>query len=79
MATDETTIRKTPMKETKTVEVPVTHEEVSVERRPASSGAAEPPTEKRKDLRISLNKEEAKVTKEPYVKEELVIRKEPRT
>ena len=67
------------MKETKTVEVPVTHEEVSVERRPASSGAAEPPTEKRKDLRISLNKEEAKVTKEPYLKEELVIRKEPRT
>ena len=67
------------MKETKTVEVPVTHAEVSVERRPASSGAAEPPTEKRKDLRISLNKEEATVRKEPYLKEELVIRKEPRT
>ena len=32
----EATITKTPVTETKTVEVPVTHEEISVERRPAS-------------------------------------------
>src|ERR687883_469398 len=33
----EATITKEPVTETKTVEVPVTHEEISVERRPASS------------------------------------------
>ena len=35
-STKEATITKTPVTETKTVEVPVTHEEISVERRPAS-------------------------------------------
>ena len=35
-STREATITKEPITETKTVEVPVTHEEISVERRPAS-------------------------------------------
>ena len=35
-STREATITKEPVTETKTVEVPVTHEEISVERRPAS-------------------------------------------
>ena len=35
-STREATITKTPVTETKTIEVPVTHEEISVERRPRS-------------------------------------------
>jgi uncharacterized protein (TIGR02271 family) len=76
---EEATIRKESIKESKTIEVPVSHDELIIERRPASGNAAEPPTEKGTDLRIPLNKEEVKVTKEPYVKEELVVRKEPKT
>lgn len=76
---EEATIRKESVKESKTIQVPVSHDELIIERRPASGNAAEPPTEKGTDLRISLNKEEIKITKEPYVKEELVVRKEPRT
>lgn len=35
-STREATITKTPVTETKTIDVPVTHEEISVERRPVS-------------------------------------------
>jgi uncharacterized protein (TIGR02271 family) len=76
---EEATIRKESVKESKTIEVPVTHDELIIERRPASGSAAAKPTETSEELRISLNKEEVEVTKEPFVKEELVIRKEPRT
>jgi uncharacterized protein (TIGR02271 family) len=76
---EEATIRKESVKESKTIEVPVTHDELIIERRPASGSAAAKPTETGEELRISLNKEEVEVTKEPFVKEELVIRKEPRT
>lgn len=76
---EEATIRKESIKESKTIEVPVSHDELIIERRPASGAAPKSPTEKSDDLRISLNKEEIEVTKEPYVKEELVVRKEPRT
>ncbi|HKU49855.1 MAG TPA: YsnF/AvaK domain-containing protein [Nitrososphaera sp.] len=78
--TEEARIRKEAVKETKTLEVPLTHEELVIERRPASgNSSAEPPSESGEELRISLDKEEVEVTKEPYVKEELVIRTEPRT
>jgi uncharacterized protein (TIGR02271 family) len=76
---EEATIRKESVRESKTIEVPLTHDELIIERRPASGSAAAKPTETSEELRISLNKEEVEVTKEPFVKEELVIRKEPRT
>ncbi len=78
----EATIRKEPVAETKTVEVPVTHEELTVERRPASDSAkatGERPVQSKTDMKIPLSKEEVEVTKEPYVKEEVVVKKKPVT
>ena len=70
------------MTETKTVEVPVTHEEISVERRPASGGsttAAERPVQSRTETKVPLKQEEVQVTKQPYVKEEVSVKKKPVT
>jgi uncharacterized protein (TIGR02271 family) len=79
-STREATITKEPVTETKTVEVPVTHEEISVERRPASgSTAAERPVQSRTETKVPLKKEEVEVTKQPYVKEEVAVKKKPVT
>jgi uncharacterized protein (TIGR02271 family) len=76
----EATIIKEPVTETKTVEVPVTHEEISVERRPASgSTAAEAPVQSKTETKVPLKQEEVQVTKEPYVKEEVSVKKKPVT
>lgn len=79
----EATIVKEPVTETKTLEVPVTHEELRVERRPASeSTVAESPAgpvESRTEIKVPLAREEVKVTKRPEVTEEVVIKKEPVT
>jgi uncharacterized protein (TIGR02271 family) len=77
----EATITKEPVTETKTVEVPVTHEEMTIERRPASGTAAasERPVESKTEMKIPLKKEEVQVTKEPYVKEEVSVKKKPVT
>jgi uncharacterized protein (TIGR02271 family) len=78
----EATITKEPVTEKKTVEVPVTHEEMTVERRPASSGtttAAERPVESKTEMKVPLKKEEVQVSKEPYVKEEVSVKKKPVT
>jgi uncharacterized protein (TIGR02271 family) len=70
--------------ETKTVDVPVTHEELSVERRPPSdrrytSISAESPVDSQTEIKVPLKKEEVEVTKAPYVKEEVVVKKKPVT
>ncbi|MDQ3903261.1 MAG: YsnF/AvaK domain-containing protein [Thermoproteota archaeon] len=81
-STSEATITKEPVTETKTVEVPVTHEELIVERRPASEstkGTAQTPVESKTDMKIPISKEEVEVTKEPFVKEEVVVKKKPVT
>jgi uncharacterized protein (TIGR02271 family) len=83
--TDEATIIKEPVTETKTVEVSVMHEEIVIEKRPATAeGNAStlenpPPKNTRTEILIPLIHEEVKIKKEPYVKEEIVIRKKPRT
>jgi uncharacterized protein (TIGR02271 family) len=83
--TDEATIIKEPVTETKTIEVSVMHEEIVIEKRPpAAEGNTTilekpPPKNTRTEIRIPLILEEAKIKKEPYVKEELVIRKKPIT
>ena len=79
VAMDEATIIKEPTTETKTVEVPVTHEEMTVERRPADRSTSERPSSTKTEVKIPLSKEEVQVTKEPYVKEEVVVKKEPVT
>lgn len=81
-STSEVTITKEPVTETKTVEVPVTHEELTVERRPASESSTtttERPVQSKMDTKVQLSKEDVQVTKEPYVKEEVVVKKKPVT
>jgi uncharacterized protein (TIGR02271 family) len=75
------TITKEPQTETRTVEVPVTHEEVTVERRPPSGQTeAREPSKSTEDITIPLKKEEVgEVKKTPYVKEEVVVKKKPVT
>ena len=76
----EATLIKEPVTETKTVEVPVTHEELIVERRPPTEATTsqhelKPPVTTREEIKIPLKKEEFEVKKVPYVKEEAVIKK----
>ena len=83
-STKEATITKTPVTETKTVEVPVTHEEISVERRPVSgttstTSTSDRPVESEQEIRVPLKQEQVQVTKQPYVKEEVAVKKKPVT
>src|SRR5680860_53718 len=73
---NQATITKKPVTETKTVEVPLTREEVSIERRPASGQTeAKSPIQSQEEIKIPLKREEAQVSKKPYVKEEAVVKK----
>ena len=77
-STSEATITKEPVTETKTVEVPVTHEELTIERRsPSESSKAttERPVQSKTDTKVQLNKEDVQVTKEAYEKEEVEVKK----
>jgi uncharacterized protein (TIGR02271 family) len=79
---DTATIIKEPITETKTIEVPVTHEEISIERRKPESGQTETdqkPVTSREEIEIPVKREEIEVTKRPYVKEEVVVKKKPVT
>jgi uncharacterized protein (TIGR02271 family) len=76
-----------PVTETKIIEVSVKHEEIVIEKRPPASAAEgnttvldnPPPKNTRTQIRVPLIHEVVKIKKEPYVKEEIVIRKKPRT
>jgi uncharacterized protein (TIGR02271 family) len=81
---EEATLIKESVKETKTVEVQLTHEELIIEKRkPSSSSSGDTTTEEEQqkqiqsktEITIPLKKEEVVVTKKPYVKEEIVIKK----
>src|SRR5919112_2137291 len=81
--TDEATIIKEPVTETKIIEVSVMHEEIDIEKRPPTSASegnttvlenSPPPRNTRTQIRVPLIHEEVKIKKEPYVKEEIVIR-----
>ena len=73
---NQATITKKPVTETKTVEVSLTREKISIERRPPSGQIqAQSPIQFQEDIKIPLKREEVKVTKKPYVKEEVIIKK----
>ncbi len=73
---NQATITKKPVTETKTVEVSLTREKISIERRPPSGQTqAQSPIESKTEIKIPLKREEVKVTKKPYVKEEVIIKK----
>src|SRR5215210_2644477 len=74
------TLTKEPVAEKKTIEVPVTHEEVVVEKRPAKDSLSpEGPVKSKTEIKVLLNREEVEVTKKPLVKEEIVVKKKPVT
>ncbi|MDQ3839861.1 MAG: YsnF/AvaK domain-containing protein [Thermoproteota archaeon] len=80
VAYKEATLIKEPITETKTVEVPVMHEELIVERRPPTDATTsqrelKPPVNTREEIKIPLKREEIEVKKELYVKEEVVLKK----
>ena len=79
---EEATLTKESVKETKTIEVQLTHEELIIEKRKPSSSRGNTTTEEEQkqiqsktEITIPLKKEEVVVTKKPYVKEEIVIKK----
>ncbi|MDQ4073640.1 MAG: YsnF/AvaK domain-containing protein, partial [Thermoproteota archaeon] len=90
---DKVDIIKEPVRETRTVEIELTHEKITIERRPVtsdsysgndvsseqSSSSIEGPVETRTEISIPVKREEPVITKKPYVKEEIVIRKKPVT
>jgi len=63
------------------MEVPVTHEEVSIERRKPTgdTSTAQEPITSTENIQIPLKSEEVEVSKTPYVKEEVVVKKKPVT
>ena len=74
------TLTKEPVTETKTVEVPVTHEEVTIEIRPPSGQTkAQEPVSSEENITIPLKREEVEVSKTAFVKEEAMIEKNPVT
>jgi uncharacterized protein (TIGR02271 family) len=85
----EARILKKPLKDTKTMDVELTREELIIEKRPAedkfsasasssstgSSFSNSEPTHPKTEITIPLEKEEVVVSKKPYIKEEIVISK----
>ena len=79
---DTATITKKPITETKTIEVPITHEEILIERRKPSGEqtyAEQKPVTSQEEIEIPVKREEIEVNKRPYVKEEVVVKKKPVT
>jgi uncharacterized protein (TIGR02271 family) len=77
---DEAAIIKEPVVETRTVEVPVTHEELRIEKRPSTDVSTESaPVSDTTRYKVHVSREDVEVRKEPYVKEEVVVKKKPVT
>jgi uncharacterized protein (TIGR02271 family) len=92
---DKVDIIKEPVKETKTVEIELKREMVTIERRPVNNESSsnnssmqnseqplssiEGPVDTRTEIYIPLKREEPVVTKKPYVKEEVIVKKKPIT
>lgn len=72
----EAIIRKEVTTEHKSIDVPVTKEEVVIERRPATGKKTGEPLEPGEEIRVPVMEEEVRVEKQPVVKEEVAIRKE---
>jgi uncharacterized protein (TIGR02271 family) len=73
--TGEVRVRKEVVTEHKTLDVPVTREEVVVERRPASGPASAADIRPGEEVRIPVREEQVRVEKEAVVKEEVSVGK----
>src|SRR5215212_6429375 len=71
----EVRVRKEVVSEERTIEVPVTREEVVIERRPAAGRTAEGRIDEDEEIRIPLMEEEVRVDKTPEVREEVTLKK----
>jgi uncharacterized protein (TIGR02271 family) len=72
----EVRLRKEVVSEERTIEVPVTREEVVIERRPAARGQeAGGAIDEGEEIRIPLMEEEVRVEKTPVVREEVTVKK----
>ena len=94
---DEVIITKEPVKDTKTEQIPVMHEELTIEIRPVTNNQSSllssnnnhhtsheeneilKPVEHKTNIRIPLKREEVEISRTPYVKEEIVVKKKPVT
>jgi uncharacterized protein (TIGR02271 family) len=71
----EVRLRKEVVSEERTIDVPVTREEVVVERRPAAGGSEAGAIDEGEEIRIPLMEEEVRVEKTPVVREEVTLKK----
>lgn len=75
--TGEVSIKKNVTEETKTVEVPVKHEEVTINKRPVTGGKGTGETlDDDEEISIPITEEQIEVKKSPVVTDEVVIDKE---
>lgn len=75
--TGEVHVQKNVTEETKTIEVPVKHEEVTVEKHAVTDGRpAENTLDDSEEISIPVTEEQIEVTKRPVVTDEVVINKE---
>src|SRR5436305_6975860 len=75
--TGEVRLRKDVVTEQKSVDVPVTREEVYVERRPGSGQPTDQPIGEGETYRVPVREEQVTVEKQPYVREEVAMGKRP--
>jgi uncharacterized protein (TIGR02271 family) len=72
--TGEVTLRKEVITETQTVEVPLMHEELVIERRPVTNPqAVTGEIGSGEEIRVQLSEERVTVEKQPVVREEVII------
>src|SRR5215208_3547201 len=96
---DEVIITKEPVKDTKTEQIPVMHEELTIEIRPVTNNQSSllssnnnnnnnnntsneeneilKSVENKTQIKIPLKREEVEVSRTPYVKEEIIVKKKP--
>ena len=75
--TGEVRVHKEVVAEQKSVDVPVTHEEVYIERRPGSGQPSEVPIGEGESYRIPVREEQITVEKQPVEREEIIFGKRP--
>lgn len=75
--TGEARLRKDVVTEQKSIDVPVTREEVYIERRPGSGQPADQPIGEGETYRVPVREEQVTVEKQPYVREEVAMGKRP--
>jgi len=77
---DEDSIAKQLVTENKTVQIPVTHEEVTIETRPPSGDTqAQDPVSSKENITIPVKKEQVEIIKTPHFKDETVMKSKPKS